>query len=384
MAEVEQSRWSRKARDRVLRPGTPDEVGMLAERLDQASRVLNEETESGRVLAASILVARYGFIVLQRGFGKLSPHPDSASTTAATICFVASITKPFTSAALVLLAERGLIMLSDAVQKYVPEFQGEERAKVRVKDLLKHTSGLPDMLPENLELRRSRAPLNQFVRHVVKTPLLYPPGMSFGYQSMGILLAGEIVERLTRCSLREFERKEFFDPLGMNDTTLGLEGRPIQSTAWCQGHPTHAQSEEDQMVFGPNSPYWRDLGHPWGGMHSSTIDLGVFSQMFLNGGIYGGRQILSPASVEAMTSDQNRAIDSPWGLGWCLKYSRVHSCFGESSSARTFGHLGATGTVAWADPERDLLCVILTTRSIDKDNCSLLRRVSNTVEGAVR
>ena len=94
----------------------------------------------------------------------------------------------------------------------------------------------------------------------------------------------------------------------MNDTALGLGGRPIQSTAWCQGYPTYAQSEEDQMVFGPNSLYWRDLGHPWGGMLSTTVDLGVFLQMFLNGGVYGGKQILSAASVEAMTSDQNLAL----------------------------------------------------------------------------
>jgi len=265
----------------------------------------------------------------------------------------------------------------------MPEFQGEDKEKVRVQDLLTHTSGLPDMLPENLELRRSRVPLKQFVGHVAKTPLLYAPRTSFGYQSMGILLAGEIVERLTRSSLRDFERREFFGPLGMNDTALGLGGRLIRSTAWCQGRPTYAQSEEDQMVFGPNSVYWRDLGHPWGGMHSNTIDLGIFLQMFLNGGVYGGKQILSPASVEAMTSDQNRAIASPWGIGWCLKHSPVHSCFGESSSTRTFGHLGATGTVAWADPAQDLLCVILTTRPIDEDNGSLLRRVSNMVAEAV-
>jgi CubicO group peptidase (beta-lactamase class C family) len=216
------------------------------------------------------------------------------------------------------------------------------------------------------------------------TPLLYEPGTSFSYQSMGILLAAEIVERLSHSSLRELEKKELFEPLGMKDSMLGLGGRSIDSTAWCQGRPTYATNERDQELFGPNSLYWRDFGHPWGGMHSSAVDLAVFLQMFLNGGIYGGKRILSVAAVEAMTSNQNRSINSPWGLGWGLKNSPVHSCFGDVSSERTFGHLGATGTVAWADSARDLLCIILTTRPIDVDSSSLLRRVSNLVASAAQ
>jgi CubicO group peptidase (beta-lactamase class C family) len=372
------------SRDRVLRPGNPDEAGMSDNCLNQAVRILSEETQSGRVLATSILVARAGSVVLQRGFGKLCPKPDAPFATPDTIYFVASITKPFTAAALMRLVDRGLICLSDPVQKYLPEFQGPERQRVRVQDLLSHTSGLPDMLPENLELRRAHAPLSEFVKHTMTTPLLYAPGTSFGYQSMGILLAAEIVERVSHSPLRELEKKELFEPLGMKDSMLGLGGRSVDSTAWCQGRPTYAANEEDQELFGPNSLYWRDLGHPWGGMHSSTVDLAVFLQMFLNGGIYGGKRILSVAAVEAMTSNQNMSINSPWGLGWGLKNSLVHNCFGDVSSERTFGHLGATGTVAWADPTRDLLCIILTTRPIDEDNGSLLRRVSNLVASAAQ
>jgi len=369
--------------DRTLRPGNPDEVEMSASRLEQAAQILNEEAASGRVLAASILVARHGVVVQQRGFGKLSPDPAALSAKADTIYFLASITKPFTVAALMLLVERGLVTLTDPVQKYLPEFQGPEREKVRVQDLLSHTSGLPDMLPENLQLRRVHAPLSEFVKHAMTTPLLYTPRTAFAYQSMGTLLAAEIVERLSHSALRDFEKKEFFDPLGMKDSALGLGGRAIAAAAWCQGRPTYAQSEGDQKLFGPNSFYWRDLGHPWGGMHSSALDLGVFLQMFLNGGTYAGRRILSLASVEAMTSDQNHGIDAPWGLGWGLKQSRIYSYFGDLSSEHTFGHVGATGTVAWADLNRDLLCVILTTRPIDEDSGFLLRRVSNMVASAV-
>lgn len=214
------------------------------------------------------------------------------------------------------------------------------------------------------------------------TPLLFAPRTAFSYQSMGILLAAEIIERLTRMRLREFEKREIFDPLGMKGTSLGLGGRAIKDTAWCEGAPSYEESADDRRRFGANSDYWRDMGHPWGGMHSTTGDLAVFLQAFLNGGAYGNVQVLSPAATAAMTADQNRGIRAPWGLGWALKQSEVWNFFGDLASDRTFGHVGATGTVAWADPELDMVCVILTTRPPVQDNGSLLNRVSNIVQSA--
>ena len=74
----------------------------------------------------------------------------------------------------------------------------------------------------------------------------------------------------------------------------------------------------DDESFGPNSPYWRDLGCPWGGMHSNTSDLAILLETFLDGGSFGAKRILSTATVQAMTSDQNQALQAPWGLGWAL------------------------------------------------------------------
>ncbi len=372
-----------EARERILKSGQPEEAGMSATRLQQAAQILEEETRSGRVLAASILVARHGIIVLHRGSGKLSPDPASPPAKPDTVYLVASITKPVTASALMLLVERGMVCLSDPVQKYLQEFQGPEREKVRVQDVLSHVSGLPDMLPENAELRRAHAPLSEFVKRAMITPLLFTPRTSFSYQSMGILLAAEIVERLTRTPLREFETKELFDPLGMNTTTLGLGGRAIADTAWCQGSPSYEANIDDQKRFGANSAYWRNMGHPWGGMHSTAGDLAIFLQTFLNEGVYKGQRVLSAPTVKAMTADQNPGINAPWGLGWALKRSQVWNFFGDLCSERTFGHVGATGTVAWADPDRDLLCVILTTRPASEDNGFLLRRVSNVVQSAI-
>lgn len=363
--------------------GKPEDAGMSSERLARAGRLLEEETRSGRVLAASIAVARRGIVVFQGGWGRLGREPASPPASADTAYLVASITKPVTATALMLLVERGLVSLADPVSKYLPEFQGTDRAAVRVQELLTHTSGLPDMLPENVELRRAHAPLSDFVRRTFTTPLLFPPRTSFSYQSMGVLLAAEIVERVSGLPLRQFEKREIFDPLGMRRTSLGLGGRDIAQTAWCQGSPSFEEKPGDRQRFGANSPYWRDMGHPWGGMHSTAPDLSVFLQMFLAGGSYAGFRILSPASVEAMTSDRNAALAAPWGLGWGLRRSKVWSFFGDLGSDRTFGHVGATGTVAWADPARQLLCVVLTTRPAQEDGGSLLNRVSNLVHAAV-
>jgi CubicO group peptidase (beta-lactamase class C family) len=280
-----------------------------------------------------------------------------------------------------LLVERGLVSLDDPVSRYLPEFKGEDRSATRVRDLLSHTSGLPDMLPENTALRRAHAPLSEFVRHSFTTPLLFPTRTDFRYQSMGILLAAEIVERVSKKRLRDFLKLELFDPLGMRSSALGMGSFRIEDTAWCQTSPRANQADLER--FGPNSPYWRDMGHPWGGMHSTTMDLAVLLQTFLNGGSYAGKRVFSPATVAAMIRDQNTAIQKPWGLGWGLATSPVWCYFGDLVSPRTFGHSGATGTVAWADPDQRLLCVILTTRPSGEDGGRLLRLVSNAVAGAL-
>jgi len=116
-------------------------------------------------------------------------------------------------------------------------------------------------------------------------------------------------------------------------------------------------------------------------MHSSATDIAILMRMMLNRGSYSGQKTLSPAAVDAMTRDHNRGLKAPYGLGWALAKSPGPARFGELVSDATFGHTGATGTVAWADPERDLICVILTNHKVRSGE--LLRRVSNAVVASV-
>ncbi|GEM_PF-69878 len=363
---------------RILAPGDPAQVGMCGKRLQLIAQRLQAETQSGKITSASLLVARHGKVVLHRGFGRLNPDPGAPATQPNTVYLLASISKPVTVCGLMLLVEQGRVQLSDPVQQYLPGFQGEHKEKVKVGHLLSHTSGMPDMVPENRQLRLAHAPLSEFVAAALRTPLLYEPGTGFSYQSMGTLLAGEITERMTNLPLRDFLRRKIFDPLGMEHTVLGLDGMKIEETAFFQegGDPKKPKH------WGANSPYWRDTGHPWGGLHSTTGDLAILLQTFLNGGAYGPFRLFSPATTGAMTRDHNRATGTPWGLGWALRDSPVYNYFGDLGSPGTFGHVGATGTVAWADPARDLFCILLTTQSLSSSR-SLFNGVSNIAQSAV-
>ncbi len=362
----------------VLETGKPADVGMSAERLARITDHLEAETQNSDVTSASVLVARHGKVILHRGFGKLNPHPDSPATQPDTIYLLASISKPVSVCGLMLLVEGGKVVLSDPVQRYLPEFQGGHKDQVKVWHLLSHTSGMPDMLPANVELRRAHAPLSEFVAGALQTSLLYAPGTQFAYQSMGTLLAAEITERVSGNRLRDFLRQEIFEPLNMKSSVLGLDGLSIKDTAIVQEN--HGDSENSRR-WGPNSPYWRDMGHPWGGLHSTAGDLAILLQTFLNSGEYGQFRLFSPMTTAAMTRNHNSTIGAPWGLGWALRDSPVWNYFGNLASAGTFGHVGATGTVAWADPARQLIVVLLTTRSHRRE--VLLNSISNIAQAAV-
>ena len=362
----------------TLGKANPEACGVRVDQLEVAAGLLRGEIDRRRISAAALLVARGGEVVYDAGFGRIRPEESAPETAPDSIFLVASITKPVTAVALMLLVDRGLVCLDDPVSLYIPEFKGRDRECITVRQLLCHTSGMPDMLPENEALRRAHEPLSTFVERAITTPLLFEPGTAFSYQSKGILLAAEIVQRLTGKPLREFEAQQIFAPLGMSQTALGLGPFQLDQLVWCG---TTMDESEETRSWGWNTQYWRDFGAPWGGMHTTTSDIAVLLQAMLNGGEYGGFRLLSKAGAAAMKRDQNEHLRAPWGIGWALSGCLAWNYFGSLVSPGTFGHVGATGTVAWADPERQLSCVCLTNNMVDEG--SLLRRVSNAVVAAV-
>ncbi len=320
--------------------------------IDPAIALIEEHTRSGLVTAASLYV-QSGATIIRRDFGKA---PSNA------VYLLASITKPMTATAVMLLAENGQLALTDPVRRFIPEFRGGGREQVLIRHLLTHTSGLPDMLPENTDLRKRHAPLPDFVAATCKTPLLFAPGSEVRYQSMGILLAAEIASRASGQALPAFLQERVFQRLGMGRTSLGLGGRQIGDTMTCQ--------VDERNAWDWNSPYWRNLASPWGGAHATAEDVAAFLRSF------GTAKVLKRESATAMLADQTTGLKQRWGLGWRLNDG---SQFGKACSARTFGHGGSTGTLCWRDPDRDRTFVLLTTRPSEYSGKTLLHPVSEIV-----
>ena len=142
-------------------------LALRRDRMDAAVALIDKATSDGRVSAAALHMRR-GSDQVSRAFGRVS-SPE-------TPFLLASITKPMTATCVMILSDRHSLALSDPVRKFIPEFTGADRDSITIKHLLTHTSGLPDMLPENDALRARRAPLKDFVALTCKTPLLYKPG----------------------------------------------------------------------------------------------------------------------------------------------------------------------------------------------------------------
>jgi CubicO group peptidase (beta-lactamase class C family) len=330
-------------------------TGDLASRVEEASRLMRAQTDSGDV-AAAVLHVRQAGQELSRAFG---------AARADLPFLLASPTKPMTASAVLWLRDRRELALTDAVTKFLPEFRGDERGAVTIHHLLTHTSGLPDMLPENTELRRQHAPLSEFVARTCRTPLRFQPGAKVSYQSMGILLAAAIVEKIGGEPMPGFMARTIFNPLGMRQTSLGLGGRAIAETAQCQ------VAETERSDWDWNSAYWRNLASPWGGAHATARDLATFLEAFVSTG--GGA--LSKRTADEMRAIQTGALHPSYGLAW----QREPGAFGRTCSAETFGHSGSTGTMAWHDPATATTCVVLTTRPATGSMASLLRPVSEII-----
>ena len=316
------------------------------EPLEKASVLMEKQVDDGKLVAAALAVRRgeFGF---RRAFGKAGSEDA--------VFLIASISKPMTATGVMVLADRGELALSDPAQKYLPELTGDGRERITIEHLLTHTSGLPDQLPNNSELRAAHAPLSEFVAGAVKQPLKFDPGTDYSYQSMGILLAAEIAERITGQAFREFLDAEVFQPLGMSRTVMGLSPIPLDETMPSQvefAAPEGGAGDPSTKDWDWNSPYWRDLGAPWGGAHSTAPDIERFLRYFLE----PDDRVLKPESARRMTENHTAGMSAARGIGF-----QLGTGFAEGCSEATFGHGGSTGTLAWCDPATGLSCVILTT-----------------------
>ncbi|HKB03034.1 MAG TPA: serine hydrolase domain-containing protein [Gemmataceae bacterium] len=316
-------------------------------RWDDAADVLERATAAKQVDAAVMHVVQKKES-FTRHFGK--------AASADAMFLLGSISKPINVTAVITLFDQGKFRLDDRVKKFLPEFSGDGRDEVTVRHLLTHTSGLPDQLPNNNELRKQHAPLTEFAKEAARTRLDFAAGTRYQYSSMGILLAARLAELISGSDILTLVDRMVFQPLGMKHSAQGLGRFKPEEMVHCQmegAAPESGAGDPKAKEWDWNSPYWRKLGAPWGGTHASAPDVATFLGEFM--GALG--KAVKPATARLMVENHNPEGLTPRGLGFAVgKGAGSPGC-----SDRTFGHTGSTGTLCWADPATETICVVLTS-----------------------
>ena len=228
-----------------------------------------------------------------------------------------------------------------------------------VRHLLTHSSGLPDMLPENEELRKRHAPLKDFVAGTFRTPLLFTPGTQVKYQSMGILLASEIIERITKRPLPDFLREQVYSPIGDAGDIAGSRRAADCGYDALPGSGQYGLELEQSRT-----------GGIWGAMGRSPFERGRRDGLLQYFG-KPDKRVVKPETAKSMVTNQNAGLNQPYGVGWALPGPR-------------FGHGGSTGTLCWLDPQKNLSFVLLTTRPAAESQKTVLTPASDLVIEATK
>ncbi len=305
---------------------------------------------------AQLLVAQNGEVVFQQNFGKLDYAKDATDVSDSTIFDLASLTKVFaTTLAIMKLYDDGKVSLNDKVIQYIPEFGNKGKEIITIRNLLKHDSGLPAWQKFYLDHQSG----NEILNTIYNSELLYRTGDSTLYSDFGFIVLGKIVEKVTGISLDAYMKKEFYEPLGMENTYFNpskeLSSRiaPTEfDSVWRQSLVHGSVHDEAASMLGGIA------GHA--GLFSNVSDLSILSQMILNGGSYGGVRYIEPETIKLFTERSD--LKSKRGLGWDYKTLNGYSSAGKLFSPKSFGHTGFTGTSIWFDPEENLFVLLLTNR----------------------
>ena len=290
-----------------------------------------------QIAGAVVLVADAEKVLHVEGVGyatvatKRKMEPD-------TVFWIASMTKPITCTALMMLVDEGKVDVDAPVSKYLGEFQDQmlivekdeqhillkkPARPMRVRDLMSHTSGITKNLNFHGIPGGDDLALDVRVAAYAAQPLESEPGVKYHYTNGGMAVVGRLVEKVSRMPYGEFLQKRIFDPLGMKDTSFWpTEAQAARLATGYRGTKDGAGLEPaplDAFRYPLNDHTRHPM--PGGGLFSTAADLAKFCQMILNQGTYAGRRYLSPALVKQMTSRQTAAgIPESYGFGWTTSF----------------------------------------------------------------
>jgi CubicO group peptidase (beta-lactamase class C family) len=333
--------------------------------------------DDNTIAGAVTLVARKGEVVSLEavGFADLEAskpmRPDS-------LFWIASMTKPITATAVLLLQDEGKLSVDDPVEKHLPEFKNQWLVESRtndtmtlkrperpitLRDLLTHTSGLADV-----PAPRPNCSLAELVMAYSQQPLKFAPGSRWEYCNSGMNVLGRIVEVVSGESYADFLQDRIFKPLGMKDTTFwpsASQAKRLAKTYQPTKDGKGLEPADIWFIKGNLSDRSR-TPFPSGGLFSTAQDMWRFYQMALNGGTWNGKRIVSRESMELMTRTQTGDLRTgftegmSFGYGWAVVKKPVGIT--EMLSAGTFGHGGAYGTQGWIDPKKEMIFVLMIQR----------------------
>ena len=380
---------------------TPESVGMSSERLDRIRPAFESYVTEGKLSGVVTVVARDGQVVHFEASGNQDVGAGEPMTED-TLFRMYSMTKPIASAALMILWEEGHFLLSTPLSAILPEFADTEvyvsgdgddivteapRRPIILRDLMTHTSGLTyTFIPSpvaasyaanGLEGSADAVPhddLAHYVRELAKQPLLAHPGTAWNY-SVGLEVAGRVVEVVSGQTFGEFLQERIFDPLGMVDTAFHVPDEKLDRFA-----VNYAPTPEGgvTVVDDPETSHYRkppkvEMGGS--GLVATAGDYLRFAQMLANGGELDGVRILGPQTVAlimdnhlgsaygpAPMSSLNLDMGMSEGMGYGLGgYSVTDTGLtGQPASPGAYGWGGAASTDFWVDPEENLVGIVLT------------------------
>ncbi|MEP7305130.1 MAG: serine hydrolase domain-containing protein [Acidobacteriota bacterium] len=379
----------------------PEEVGLSSERLTRIHTAIQHHIDAGDIAGAVTLVGRKGRLAHLEAQGVMdlaSKKPMSTDT----IFHLASMTKPIAGVAILMLMEEGKLRLTDPVSKYIPELktltvavpmeagpgQGPAAGRgaepkfyrvpaareITIRDLLTHTSGLVSggiSATEAAKMpRKPTDTLADYIPRLAAVPLAFQPGSRWTYSpGAGFDTLGRVVEVISGQTFDAFLRQRIFDPLGMKDTFFYPPDDRLPRVATIyQRTPEGLTKAPDQRVT-PNKYF-----SGGGGLMSTAEDYLQFGQMLVNGGQLNGKRLLSPTTVELMSSIhvKDSFPGRPAGRSWGLSVQVISDPIAAAMrvSPGSFGWDGAFGTHFWVDPKEKmvgLLMVQTSNRDTDRD-----------------
>jgi CubicO group peptidase (beta-lactamase class C family) len=351
-----------------LPQATPETIGLRTAQLSLIDDAVAGSIRAGETPGAVVLVARHGKIGYWRAFGSRALQPQSEPMTTDTIFDMASLTKVLaTTPSIMLLAQNGLLRIGDKVKRYLPLFTAGGKDDITVRQLLTHFSGLPP----DFDLSKPWEGRDAALEELWRTATQAQPGTNFAYSDLNFIALGEIVRAVSGKSLDVFAEQEIYQPLGMTETTFHPPEAwferiaPTESRARSLQYLKGSASEQEQPILRGevhDPTAWRMggvAGHA--GLFSSARDVAIFAQVLLDHGSFQGKSVLSPMTVQAMTSPQSPPGALPVrGLGWDI--DTTYSAPRGDLFTGGYGHTGFTGTSIWIHPPTDTFIIILTNR----------------------